>query len=1417
MYLCSPKLMSKFTMHSQYHITVLLFTMMLGLFLSNAKAQSGNCSSSTNFYSVDLSSNTQAVWYHEDEQREPGAVCCGLSNPQRCTEFEVTLHPNAAAISFNIYNTQGNPMNGGFYQLNCGPQGDPKEPICISGSGPHTITYCKPGNARFDFEIRSVPGPGVSDDDTTRSGCSVQIGSVGMETSSIVWNSIFPGAYGAYNSFLDCTSGCDSVNVLPNATAPAFIDYQVCGTPLAGDCYPSTTYCDTIRVYILDPVVVSIIPDPAIYCSTEGGIMLNSIVSGGKPNYSYTWRDPNGTTIGNDTAIFVSDVGTYELEIGDLLSYKCPTVSETVEVMREYPVVVDAGPDQQICKYSPGELNIALSGSVTGLADVTWSSNFDGVFTSNTNLSTSYRPTPEEITSGKVILYLTHEGNGGCPPVTDSVTIQINDPLTVTIDAPSQLCFNEDTVITAIVEKDGNYRFTWNTGENTQSIEAGAGSYSLIVTNDVNECQGTASVVIPENPEMFLAVPAPIITCAATASVTAVASGGEGSGGYTYSWDNGLTGPTQTVGTGEYIVTATDANNCQIEDTVFVAAVSSTLEISINNPPVVCHGDSTTLTSATSGGFPPYSYSWNTGYPEDTLTTLRAPAGNYCVTVTDNFGCLYTDCITIEENDSLISSIDTPEDACFNGSRTFSVDVLGGKAPYSYLWNTGETSQSNSKQAGTYYVTVTDDNLCEVYDTITFGEADSIQLLFSEDSVNCNGAQDGAISATVIGGRAPYQYLWNIGATTPDIDNLSANTTYELTVTDSLDCSAQRATVLFEPNPIMVSMADQTPISCYGGNNGTATVSVSGGVPPYNYEWFDAEEERINQNDALATGLYAKQYKVMVSDKNGCLPLSQTVTLSEPPPIKLIADSIIDPTCGTDNGKIMTTFTGGTPNYSYSWSPNGGSGASIDNLAPGDYVVTVKDANNCELDIVTSIYAIPTPIIDSVIAIDINCNGNNNGELSIYSSSYYNNESYSIDNGLTFSKTSGYNTLAPDKYLIWIKDSLDCLVQDSVTILEPAPLSYTPNVKDSECELANGSVAAKNIQGGTAPYAVHWENDITHRDSLINLYSGEYSLVVSDNNDCELSDTLTVNDVPGFEGNVNWSAPQCNGYADGTASAIVPLDVNNYTYQWSANAGNQTEAIAEDLAAGHYALTITEIVSGCQSTLEFDITDPSIVEVSLLTSEDTVCVGDSVNLYAQAIGGSGGNYTFLWNNGIAASTQTIEPLNYDIYTVIAEDSIGCVSSPDTVSVWVHSNPQLQMASDKEICLGDSILISTDVQQGLPGYEYLWENGVRTAEQWVSPTQNTTYKISVRDACSSIAQDSILVQVNPLPKADFIADNFEGCPPILPVNFYNTTDTSNGMVGSVVWNFGNGLNNTSNIDSVTNVIYSQPFSSSLSSL
>jgi len=1026
----------------------------LSLLSNNVDAQ---CGAGTPTFIVDLSTDPNGTWISPDTIRDD--TCCGATNPDRCIAFIVTLHPDAEGIIFNIF-SGAIPPGALYYQVACGPLIQVGEPLCLNGPGPHYITFCKPGNNNNEYSILSIADPGIGPNIVVNDGCNGSIYAFGYQPSSIVWTSINPGPTGVFDSYLDCTIGCDSVNVTAQAGFPPFVDFQMCGMPLGGcDTVPA---CDTVRVTFNSTLTATILPINPTVCFGSSGTTITANGGGGTPPYSYLW------STGDTTQSIFINVGTYYVTLGD--SSGCPPTYDTVVVTSfASAITANAGTDQTVCE---ANMPIVLSGSVIAASGGVWTGGNGSFSPNDSTLNASYTPTLAEIANGSIELYLTTTGNGTCPPDVDTVLISIvkfNATIANTLNAVSCFGGNDGSAIVSLSGGVPPFTVTWNTspiqiGDTATGLAAGTYTATLL---DGNGCDTVVSVTISEPPMLTSVISDSInVSCTGGNNGSATVSGSGGTAPYSYLWDINAGSQTDSTATGliagTYSVIVTDANGCTSNVSVTINEPVAAISLVITTTDITCFGlNDGTATAIPSGGTPPYTYLWSVNAGSQTTSTANnLPLDTFSVTVTDTNGCIVQPGIIINEPLPLTTGIAFTDVSCFGGNNgTTTVIPSGGTTPYTYLWDANAGNQTISTAsnliAGTYNVTITDTNGC-TFDTLVVISEPLAPLSITTvvTSISCFGGNNGTATVFPSGGTPPYTYLWDTNAgnqtTSTAIGLIAGN--YTIIVTDTNGCQDSAVVAITQPLFALTLSISSTPVTCFGGNNGTATVIPFGGTAPYIYLW---DVNTGNQTTSSATGLIAGNYLITVTDTNGCFD-TISVIVAEPDLITLFA-SPDDTICPFGNALISATVNGGNGGYIYNWN-QGLPNTQTNTVSPNTtttYTVSVVDAQGCigNTDNVT-IYVLNLypDSLNTISSGDI-CVGGSTQVSGSYSAGF-GNYIFTWNQGLP--SGLGPFTVSPTSttiYVLTVTDQCNNSISDSVeVIVYPYPIINLPPIIAEGCE-----------------------------------------------------------------------------------------------------------------------------------------------------------------------------------------------------------------------------------------------------------------------------------------------------------------------------------------------------------------------------
>ena len=393
-------------------------------------------------------------------------------------------------------------------------------------------------------------------------------------------------------------------------------------------------------------------------------------------------------------------------------------------------------------------------------------------------------------------------------------------------------------------------------------------------------------------------------------------------------------------------------------------------------------------------------------------------------------------------------------------------------APYAFAWSNGATTEDLSNVGpGTYTVVITDGNGCTTECTAVVAAPDALVLDMSATDANC-GLANGTANVDVVGGVAAYSYVWSNGQTTQTAINLAAGT-YVVTVTDQNGCTAVDSVVVGDTPALACSVPTFTQPSCAGYSNGSATVVPTGGTGTVTYSWSTAP----TQTTATATGLAAGTYFVTVTDAIGCQSTCM-VMIVDPAPLT-VAVQIGNNACVIDSANVLAVPSGGSAPYTYVWS-NGHVTGSATTFATGTHVVTVTDANGCEISEVFTITP-ANPMTCNTWSTNADC-GMTNGTMTANVFGGVAPYSYSW-NTVPVQTNAIATDVAAGTYMVTITDANGCITECYATVQQPAPISTLMTPTDVTCNGdSDGAITLTNFNGGQAPFTFLWTNGATDHE-----------------------------------------------------------------------------------------------------------------------------------------------------------------------------------------------------------------------------------------------------------------------------------------------------------------------------------------------
>ncbi|MGL5891288.1 MAG: PKD domain-containing protein, partial [Bacteroidia bacterium] len=716
-----------------------------------------------------------------------------------------------------------------------------------------------------------------------------------------------------------------------------------------------------------------------------------------------------------------------------------------------------------------------------------------------------------------------------------------------------------------------------------------------------------------------------------------------------------------------------------------------------------------------------FGFVWNPAVVNSTSgntnTATALAAGTYVATVTDANGCAATSTFTITQPPALTVSVSTTPSTCGNPNGSMSATVSGGTGSPSFLWTPGNatTSAVNNIAAGSYAVLVTDANNCTATAIATVNNLGSPTVnITSFTNVSCFGGNSGSATALGSGGSGPLSYSWSNGDTTTTALNLNAGT-FTVTVTDQNNCTDTAAVTISQPAQVTAAQA-VTNVSCFGGNNGTATMSGSGGTGTYTFAWTPSVTNTSSGNSNTGVGLIAGTYVCIVTDANGC-SATQTMTVTQPPVLAAVLAST-NATCFNGcNGTLSATVTGGTQGYTYNWS-SGCTTANCSNVCAGTHILTVTD-------------------------------------------------------------------------------TLGCTFVDSVIITEPAAISVQMQSLAAFCNQPNGYVNAIG-SGGTGNLNYVWNPGNLAQQSSNVIPPGNYTVTVTDQNNCSAIDSVAVANIPGVTLAANpTTSVSCFNGTNGAASVTATGGTGPYTYSWSPNVS--TTAAASGLAAGNYVVLVVDS-AGCSSTTTVTVTQPVQLTTTAAANPGAVCQGQSVTLTGSPFGGTPG-YTGVWTPGnLTGMQQTIVPAATTTYTLTVTDLNGCTATALT-TVTINPQPSPQFSATPTQGCAPLCVNFTDLT-GAGTWNWNWNFGDgNTGTGSGTPTNcynlpgSYDVQLIVTDAttgCTDTVLYTNFVNVFANPVAAF-GSSPDNATMVNPIIFFNDSSLA---AASWSWSFGDLLNSSS---------------------
>ena len=625
--------------------------------------------------------------------------------------------------------------------------------------------------------------------------------------------------------------------------------------------------------------------------------------------------------------------------------------------------------------------------------------------------------------------------------------------------------------------------------------------------------------------------------------------------------------------------------------------------------------------------------------------------------------------------------------------------------------------------------------------------------------------------------------------------------TYMVTPTSG-NCVGADFEVIVTVNPSISVTSQVTNNNCFESNDASIEITIVGGVPfsvgnPYNISWTGPNAFTSTDEDLfnLAQGTYTLE----IIDDGGC-PFSETFIITEPDILEFSAVNF-DPetiSCfGADDGEIGIEVIGGTFPYTYNWTLNG-SPFSVDedleNLGPGEYVISVTDDRNCG-PIIQTFTIVEPDVLDVTLdtKTDVLCFGDSTGAIAINVVGGRLDYEFAWTGPNAFTSINqNIDNLVAGIYNVTVTDDSNCTATLEVEIIQNTEITIDVTTTEIECYGDNdGSITINSISGGVGPYQVAWSN-LGTGNSQNNLTGGTYTIIITDAENCTKEFPIIIEEPAVFLIDPVVTQMSCSGENDASiilnfVGGIAPV---NLVWNDDPTAGTERN----NLAPGTYTVTITD-AAPCTIQESFTIFDiaPLLVSANVtnaLDCDDTNSGG--INLLIQ---GGSPPFDVVWSNG--ETTEDLQNSPPNNYTAQVTDANGCEA---TGSWTIERFEPLAVNVDiqSEVDCDAQTINQTFIAQatgGVPPFTFNWSSGTVSGvnNEQMTTEENGLIILDVVDSLGCSTSFSVNVDIPVFGDPDFEVNsigftNYGIFSIHDPIQF---TNTSTGNFESVLWNFGDG--------------------------
>lgn len=1320
--------------------------------------------------------STDYTWLWEDENGNifgtnssitnlpPGDYTLTVTDDNGCSAAETTeLNRKSFNVTAELYNVSCHGADDG--SINLTP---------LSGVPPYTFIWIGPdGFTSADPSISALQ-PGTYDVQIEdAAGCILDLSYDVDQPGPIYFNPVI--------TEVTCVGNGDgSISLQPAGGNPGYLiswagpnGFSANGSAINGleqGSYTATITdvngCVSDSTILLDGgfdfSLSGLLTHPTCHDGMDGSIDLQiSEINGSTTGFDFQWTGPGGYTASSEDLMNIGS-GDYHVQVSS--DEGC--VKDTIFSLQN--------PDEMTAVINVSNANCLQSDGGAGAAVTGGNAPYVFIWMDSDDNTIVVSDTLENVPAGIYSLYVMD--SAGCEIQEAFAISDVAGSIDGVVTPPSCSGDNDGNIEITINGAADPLTYEWSDGttiisDSEDLPNVAAGDYAVVAT-DANGCMYTATFEIINPAEITGSPSVTLVTCTGNDGAVNLAVQ-NGAPPYSISWTgpNGYSGAGADInglepGTYQYVIT--DQNNCEVSGSVDVDIVPAiTPDAVIGN--VLCGGQATgSVSLSVTGGIPPYTFSWtgSDGFITANQNISALSAGDYTVVITDDSGCSADATYTVSENAPIAVSLDILSPDCGIANGSIQANISGGVVAGNYFIQWTDQAGNvlsgmpvaDNLPVGIYGLEIADDNGCSYDTTVVLSNPDADISATMTDNL-CATDSTGTINLTISGVEEPYTVSWSgpngyIGTTSALTGLVTGE--YFYTVTGNNSCVFTGMVEINSPDPLQISAVIQH--TCYGMENGSIEVTVTGGTPEYTLQW--QGPDGYTSSDTAINSLPPGLYTLNLSDINGC-SLADTIEIIENPELFLQADATNVLCNGDATGSFNVTISGGVPPYAVNWSGPGdyqSTEPSIENLVAGTYYLTVTDYSGCVRDTVLNLTQ-PDEIAVDQTAISAGCTAEDSpGYIQIVISGG------APDYSVAWTGPAGFTSTALELlnldagiYTYQITDMNGCSLTDSIEIFDVDPLVIALSGTPPHCNGDSDGEINTTVSGGLEPYQYAWSGP----DGFVwdgadpqGLTAGQYTLIVHDSAGCFTAENIVLSQPDPLVVDVSNSIDaSCNTSLDGAVETIVTGGTPPYEYDWTGpNGFTASEANLGDLAAGTYFLSVTD-GNGCISDAELII--GFVLEVSADAGEDlSICTSA---LPAIISGSSINADIFLWTDLSGDSLSTDSVMNFSnvpgTYTLIFTAGNGICQSSDTLALIILPNPEVDAGADQEV-FAESVFTLGGNPTSPIAVSYFWSPAAgvnfnpNSANPVASITETTTFEVKVTDANGCIGRDTVLITVIP---------------------------------------------------------------------